>query len=255
MTAAFGRRLSIVFSLVAGCLNAGPMYSIPAGYSDTDGAVSGDVIFSLTGCGAVPTPSCTLNIFITDTEANPTGAGQLISGLSFALLNAGTTLPETGTLSGTISNGSGGAVTVLDGSFNPTTTTSDGNWQLQAGGSSGFYLNDLTGGKPKDMIIGPGPYTDANSSITGHSPSYAGTVEFSISNIAGLTTSTDLSSADFYYGTGPDAHNALSCISSCGGPIVTTTASSATPEPFSMSLTGGALIALGLFRRRLFVAR
>jgi len=255
-------RALFVFAVVAGCLNAstGTFYSIPSGFSDGDGPVSGTVLFGLSNCVTGSSPSCTLNIAITDTEANPKGAGQLLSGLSFLLQNAGTTLPDIGTLSDTINNdsngnGTGGAVTVLSASLTTTTTTSKpGTWQFgtvsqEGQGKAGFDLTTLTGGSPENMIIGPGPYTNANSSITGHSPSLAGTVDFSISDFPGLTTSTVLSDVNFFFGTGPDASEALTCTSGCSGTI-STGVITATPEPFSLFLAGGALIAIGLLRRR-----
>jgi hypothetical protein len=240
--------------VLVGCVYADTAYSIPAWYSDKDGSVTGYVDFFLTNCTTGVNASCTLNIAITDTQANPTAAGQLVSGLSFALTNAGTALTVPGTLSGTINNnsngnGTGGAVTVLDSSFNATTTTATpSSWQIAAG-QTGFYLNDLTGGKPQDMIIGPGPYTNANPSITGHDPSLAGTVDFAITGFPGLTPTTVLSSVKFFFGTGPDASQTLTCTSNCGGPI-SVTGASATPEPFSLSLVGGGLLALALMRRR-----
>jgi hypothetical protein len=250
-TARFTRRLLGVLAITAGCLSASTVYNISSGASDKDGPLSGNVAFFLTNCGT----SCILNIDITNTEANPTAAGQLISGLSFVLMNAGTVLPSAGTLSSTISNGSGGGVTVLDSSFNATTTTATpSTWKASyVNSSEGIYLNDLTGAKPANMIIGPGPYTNANPSITGHDPSLAGTVQFSISGITGLTSTTDLSAVDFYYGTGPDASGALTCSSGCSGTV--SQQITATPEPGTLFLAGGILLAVGVSRQRRSIVR
>jgi hypothetical protein len=235
-------RLLGALTTLAGCLGASTIYSIPSGFSDTDGTVTGNVAFSLL-CAA----SCTLSLDVSNTEANPTGAGQEISGLSFVLKNGSTVLTP-GTLSSTTSNGAGGPITVLDSSFNATTTTTlPGTWQLSTSGSS-FLLNDLTGGKPANMIIGPGPYTNANSSITGHAPSLAGTVEFTLSDITGLSASTVLSSVTFYYGTGPDASGLVTCTSGCGGPILLSGGS--TPEPASLGIMGLGLLGLGVVARK-----
>jgi len=250
------RRALLVFGVLAGSLSANSIYVIPSGFTDSDGPVSGSAVFSVSDCVAGVNPSCTLNIAITDTQANPTGAGQLISGLSFQLLNAGTPLSGTGTLSGSINNdsngdGTGGAVTVVNPDLSTsTTTTTPARWKFgtvaqQGQGSAGFDLTTLTGGSPQYMIMGPGPYSSANSSVTGHSPSLAGTVDFSITGFSGLTASTSLSAVEFFFGTGPDASKGLTCTSNCGS-----IGGTATPEPFSLALAGGGLCALGFLRRR-----
>src|SRR6185312_8954518 len=205
--------------LCGGCLHASTAWSIPAGAHDSDGALAGYVNFYLSDCVTGPTSSCTLNIAITNTEVNPTSAGQLISGLSFQLLNAGTSLPATGTLSDAINNnsngsGTGGAVTVMNSDKSTTTTTvTPARWDFgtvaQMGqGVAGFDLTTLTGGRPLDMIMAAGPDSNINPSITGHSPTLVGTVDFQITGMVGLTTSTVLDSVNFYFGTGPDIHYA-----------------------------------------------
>jgi MYXO-CTERM domain-containing protein len=249
--------------LCGGCLQASTAWSIPAGSHDNDGALSGYVNFYLSDCVTGPTSSCTLNVAITNTQVNPKAAGQLISGLSFQLLNAGTSLPATGTLSDTINNnsngdGTGGAVTVMNSNkTTTTTTTTPARWDFgtvaQMGqGVAGFDLTTLTGGKPYYMIMAAGPDNNANSSITTHSPTLMGTVDFEITNMVGLTTSTVLSNVNFYFGTGPDTHVAGVCTSGCG--TISTTGATppppSVPEPFSFALAGSGLIGLAVLRRR-----
>jgi MYXO-CTERM domain-containing protein len=243
--------------LCGGCLQASTAWSIPAGAHASDGDLAGYASFYLSDCVTGPTSSCSLNIAITNTEVNATSAGQLISGLSFQLLNAGTSLPATGTLSDAINNnsngdGTGGAVTVRnsDGSTT-TTTTTPARWDSGAG-AGGFYLTTITGGKPRYLIMADGPDSSANASIAQHSPSLVGTVDFEITGIVGLTTSTILSNVKFYFGTGPDSHTSGICTSGCGT-ISTTGAGpgpSPVPEPFSLLLAGSGLLGLGLLRRR-----
>lgn len=248
--------------LCGGSLHAGTTWSVPAGASDSDGAISGYANFYISDCVTGPTSSCTLNIAITNTQVNPKSAGQLISGLSFQLLNAGTALPATGTLSDVINNnsngdGTGSAVTVMNSDkTTTTTTTTPARWDFgtvaQMGqGVAGFDLTTLTGGKPLDMIMAIGPDNNANSSITGHSPTLMGTVDFQITGMVGLTTSTVLSGVNFYFGTGPDYHIAGLCTTDCG--TISTTGATpppSVPEPFSFALAGSGLLGLALLRRR-----
>jgi hypothetical protein len=241
-------------ALCGGCLHAATAWSIPAGAHDKDGDLAGYVNFYLSDCVTGPAASCSLNIAITNTEVNPKAAGQLISGLSFQLLNAGTALPATGTLSDAINNnsngdGTGGAVTVIDGNSTTTTTTRPERWELSQDGNA-FKLNTLTGGSPEYMIMAAGSTDNANPSITNRA-TLMGTVDFQITGITGLTASTVLNSVTFFFGTGPDAHTGGICTSGCG-PITTTGAEPApTPEPFSLALAGGGLLAVVILRRRL----
>jgi MYXO-CTERM domain-containing protein len=242
--------------LCGGCLQASTAWSVPTGAQDSaNEAVAGYANFYLSDCVTGPTSSCTLNIAITNTEANATSAGQLISGLSFQLLNAGTSLPATGTLSDAINNnsngnGTGGAVTVRnnDGSTTTTTATPD-RWDLGAGGG-GFYLTTLSGSKPRYLIMADGADSNANASIYQHSPSLVGTVDFEITDIVGLTTSTVLSNVKFYFGTGPETTLSGVCTADCGTITTTGATPPSVPEPFSLMLAGSGLLALGLLRRR-----
>jgi hypothetical protein len=247
------RKLLAVFAILAGCLHANTAFSIPTGYSDSDGPVTGNVSFTLSSCVTGPSASCTLNIFITDTEVPTGGDAQLISGLSFSLMNNGIALTAPGTLSNTISNGSGGAVPLLSGSplSQTGTTTSSGVWGF-GDGKTGFYLNALTGGKPSDLIIASGS-TSSNPSITGHGPSFGGTVEFSITDFLGLTSSTVLGNVDFFFGTGPTAGEGLTCGPGCTTTTIVTTTVDPVPEPVTLALAGSALLAIGLLRRRIVV--
>ncbi|HVY92004.1 MAG TPA: hypothetical protein VHA14_04615 [Bryobacteraceae bacterium] len=252
-------KLLTAMVLFGGCMYASTAWSIPSGASDSDGALAGYANFYLSDCVTGPAASCTLNIAITNTEVNPKSAGQLISGLSFQLMNAGTALPATGTLSDTINNdsngnGTGGAVTVVNSDLSTsTTTTTPARWDFgtvaQMGqGVAGFDLTTLTGGSPQYMIMAAGPDNNVNASVTGHSPTLMGTVDFQIVGMEGLTTSTVLSSVNFYFGTGPDAHYAGTCTTGCGS--ISTGGQGAVPEPFSFVLAGGGLLGLAVLRRR-----
>ena len=242
-----------LLAITACSLSASTIYSTAT--SATDGAthsVSFSVQFFLSGCVTGVNPSCNLFIDIANNTPNPTADTQEISGLSFTLVQGSTTLTSAGAiLSSSITNGAGGAVSVVNysgGTFSTTSTNATPtNWQLLG---TGFNLTDITGGSPSDLILGPGPYTNANNSIKGHTPSLEGNVQFEILGIAGLTTSTQISNITFGVGTSGTSITppTLVCTGTCDGTITSLNVS--TPEPFTFWMAGGALLALGSFRRR-----
>jgi hypothetical protein len=215
-------------------------FTTPGGATDVGGNLAATVAFG------IDTTTDALYVSITNDEPDPTSAAQLISGLSFVLSNGGTAGALSNKISSTV--GTSTDVTVLNGDMpdptSSTTTTLPASWQLSYG-SGGYFLNDLTGGSPENMIIGPAPYTNANSSINNHQPSLAGTVVFQIDNFTGLNASTTVSSVELAFGTGPDGYSTL-CTTDCGGG----TLGGEAPEPMTFVLAGAGLLGLGLLKRR-----
>jgi hypothetical protein len=195
-----------------------------------------------------------LVIDLTNSFPDPKADTQEIAGVSFTLVQGVTTLVSTGSsLSTTIGNGSGsGATLVTFPSGSSTTSTTPSVWQLAAG--TGFNLTAVGHGPVSDLIIGPGPYDKANASITGHGPSLAGTVEFTILNVQGLTPTTQISNITLTTGTSAggivQSPNNLACTGTCNGTITNDTV--ATPEPATLLMAGGALLVVGSIRRRFF---
>jgi len=142
----------------------------------------------------------TVTIVLSDLQANPTDAAQLISDFDFMLSNGATT--------GTLASATGQEVSiagngsfVLSGAGLPFT-----GWQLNSNVSGGIQLSALGGGQPTHLIIGPpggATYSNANGSIAGngpHNPFVFGTGTFVVT-AAGVTAATNITSAVFSFGT------------------------------------------------------
>lgn len=179
----------------------------------------------------------TVSITLTDLEANPTSVGQLISDLEFTLSNGAT--------SGTLASISGTQIQVNGDGSTTSVSGAPTHWFLNNNVSGGLQLDALGSGQPKDLIIGPGPYTNAKGSIAGngpHNPFTNGTATFVV-DVAGVTMDTNIDSAVFSFGTTE------------GAELVTGTPQTPViPEPPSLVLLGTGLICLaGAFKAKLLL--
>jgi hypothetical protein len=186
----------------------------------------------------------TVTVVLNNLFVNPVTVAQNLSDFSFVLSG-------TGFGTGTLASSSGQEVTI-DGNGNAATgPTGSTGWA--GSGSGGTYLLNVLGTAigPAHTIIGApdglGKYSAAKGSIAGngpHNPFLNQTATFTF-NISGVTAGTVVSSTIFSFGTtaGDDVSGCL-----VGGPSCTSTT---VPEPVSLSLVGGGLLALGLFRKRI----
>lgn len=168
-----------------------------------------------------------MTLTLTDTVVNPNDVSFNLSGFMFTLAGA------TG---GTLVSSSGLERTVAaNGTYTNGSTVATG-WLFSA--SSGtFTLNDLGGAGPAHTLIGSpdgsNVYSNANPSIKGngpHNPFLANTITFNFTFTGGVSSTSTPTNIQFQFGTAPGF-------------------SSNVPEPLSLSLVGGGLIALGLFRK------
>jgi hypothetical protein len=205
--------------------------------SDGDGALDATAQLTLSGD--------TLTITLNNLEANPTGAGQLISGL---------TLNATGANGGTLTSSSGVLAEIGSGVLNGGAAVSLPHWGLSVSGGGVSLVetagNAAQGGSPVDMIIGPDAsgnpnsfnpmnYPNANPSITGnHQPSVLGTATFVVTFTGAVTGIDDVTMA---FGTGPDFFT----------PTLPGTPASPVPDGGSTAmLMGSAMLGLGWLRAR-----
>jgi hypothetical protein len=193
----------------------------------------------------VTTGAGTVSITLSNLFVNQLTVAQDLSDFGFVLSG-------TGFGSGSLTSSSGQQVTVAANGTPTLGTTGSTGWLLSSPSAGSYLLNDLNGGAgPANTILGApgsgGTYSNANSSIAGnsaHNPFLNQTATFTL-NIAGVTAATTVSSATFSFGT-TSGNEVTGCL--VGGPSC---ASSTVPEPISLSLVGGGLLALGLFRKRL----
>lgn len=209
--------------LCAGTVHADSVFMTPTGAVDTTGSpVSATVDFSLSGS--------TLTVTLTNLQANQKDAGQLLTDVFFSL-SAGSAMlsTQTGDL---IDLNSGGSVTNLG-----TGTLGWGFGAATVNGNSGFELCVICQGgvtataTPHEGIVGPGPYTNANSSIAGNGPHNPLINQTATFTFTGVTPGATISNVYFSFGTTPGDNVSA-------------------PEPASLLLLGVGLFGLAAVSRR-----
>jgi hypothetical protein len=211
-----------------------------AGASTYNFGASGTGSDGAEGATAIITASLnSIEVQLTSTQANPTSAGQEVSGIQIFLSSA-TSVSLTSASGTQIMIGAGGAVSSpLDG-----TQIAADDWGASASGKT-IYLATVgtgsTGTQPENLIIGAGPYTNANSSIMNFLPSIQGTGTFFLAVVG----TPIISGVKFEFGTGPDSY--------LDGSPTGTGNQNTTPLPAALPLMGtvlGAGYLVSAWRRR-----
>jgi hypothetical protein len=230
-----------VFLALPLALGASQIFTTPTGSSTTDGSVNAQATFTLVNVGGVNELQLTLQ----DLLPNATSVGQLLSDFQFQI---------SGVTNLTLLSSSAQSISIADNGSTTMGSTGSTGW---VGGSfgGGFIVcaicpqNFPKSSGPADLIIGPGPYTNANGSIAGnqpHNPFLDQTATFTFTG-TGLTSSSVVSNAVFSFGTqfGSDVAASGGSGTVGGGP-----GGGETPEPSTYFLSAAALGMLGLARRR-----
>jgi hypothetical protein len=201
------------------------------------GACASTLTYTASGSGGdgpesakavITTGSNSLSVALSSLVANPTAAGQEVSGIEIILTSVPTSTSLFSSSGILIDIASGGTATPDGGSIT--------HWGAVSSGADIFLATagiGSVGGKPIDLIIGNGPYTKANSSITGRNPQIQNTGTFVLSLIG--EPNPTISSVIFEFGTGPD--NTLD------GSLVVT------PLPAALPLFAGGLGLMGFVAR------
>jgi hypothetical protein len=230
-----------VFLALPLALGASQIFSTPTGSSTTDGNVNAQATFTLVNVGGVNELQLTLQDFL----PNATSTGQLLSDFQFQI---------SGVTNLTLLSSSAQSISIADNGSSTLGSTGSTGWASGAFGG-GFIVCAICpqgfgqSAGPSNLIIGPGPYTNANGSIAGnqpHNPFLDQTATFTFTG-TGLTTSSVVSSGIFSFGTqfGSDVIATGGSGTVGGGP-----GGGETPEPSTYFLSGAALGVLGLVRRR-----
>ena len=171
-------------------------------FQSTASGVGGDGPIS--AAATITTGNGTITVALSDLTANPTSAGQLVSGIELTL---NIPLPTTVSLSSysgpTIDIGRSGTVSPDSAGIT--------HWGAYIYGGEIVLATagkNAPAGKPINLIIGPtgpdGLYdnngNNANSSITGRNPQIQNTGIFVLS-VLGVTSSTNVTGGTFLFGT------------------------------------------------------
>jgi hypothetical protein len=172
-----------------------------------DGPVSAEAVFT-TGEGFI-------SITLSNLQADPRSAGQLLNGVAFTL-SEGQTSGSLGPNSANLRQVKSGGVFT---DFGPSST----GWALASDSGAGLRLcvlcSNLGAAGPSHLLIGApagsGRYASANGSIAGnrpHNPFTAESATFLV-YVPGLTESSTVTSVTFFFGT----QDGITAPGFCGG--------------------------------------
>jgi hypothetical protein len=160
----------------------------PTGASAGGGPVDAEAVFT-TGAG-------TLSVTLTNLQANPTDVTQAISDLSFTVSS------DSNLASSSSNNPTVNLIDILNHVGVPAGTGPAG-FAYSSTTTTGLFEQIGSGTGPAQLIIGPGPYTNANGSINNnnaHNPFINQTVTWTVS-APGVSDSTTITAATFSFGT------------------------------------------------------
>lgn len=159
-------------------------------FTTPPGAIVGGV--SVSASALFQTTAGQLTIVLSNTMANITSDSAAVSGLEFDFDPA-----VTGTT--TLASDTGTTISVSNHVGTPDSTVIDAGWAFGTFNSEDILciicqatlMPPYHTAPPSHLILGPGPYTNANSSIDNHSPFMNQSVTFTITN-PNITANTQI---------------------------------------------------------------
>jgi hypothetical protein len=156
---------------------------------------------NVSGTADVTPGTNTLTIKLTNTTAITNDAGELLTGLDFALGGLTPTLTSATAIKRTVNE---------NGSFSDASGAVSISWQLVSVGNGGYQINFNP--NAKDAILAPPfgsvpNYSGSNASVRGnpgHNP-YAAQLATFIFNVPGMTAASQVNINVFRFGTGLQA--------------------------------------------------
>ncbi len=224
-------------------------------FTSNSGSNSYKVIITVDSLGIGGTGDLIVQL-INNTAASTNAADTtMLSGVYFTLSGSvGALNTPTSWYSGTSSSDTSDPVVTLsqDGTYTTTYTnlsqmsSSALRWK-NLGSGDNVDLSTLTGGSPNELIMGALGGT-FNHSVTNHNPTIVGGATFVFANVAGISSATTVSSVYFDQGTAASPSNA-------NGPntetaALTSTVTTAAPEPASFGLIGLGLAGVTMLARK-----
>ena len=201
--------------------------------------------FSTTGAnGTVTTGVNTMTVVLTDTLGNPVSEASAISGIEFFM--SATPVGET------LFSQSGALIQVNDNHTSSAVAGNPDHWGVGHTGTTLFLETAgpfAVGGQPRNLIVGPGPYTNNNNGFDNFNPYINQTGTFVINFTSGGPPV--LTGAKFEFNTSGTNFVETTCTSGCG----VTQQSVPEPTTWALMLTGfGGMGALLRRRRRVTAA-
>jgi PEP-CTERM motif len=194
-----------------------------------------DANFGTSASAIVTINNGSLVVALTSLLNNPTSDASEVSGIAITFANSFTSSLLTNT-AGQLINIAGGPT----GSFTLDNSDTIDHWGLVTSGKTLFLqtVGGPVGQQPHDLIIGNGPYTNANPSITGKNPQIQNTGTFTITG-SGFTSDELITAVSFQFGTERDSYQ-----------IGTFTAAVPEPSTWAMLILGFLGIGAMAYRRK-----
>jgi hypothetical protein len=218
--------LALLTALPFAGAEAGPITFTAGPTSSSDGTLDASAVFSIS--------AGQIDVTLKDLESNIVSAGQELSGITFVLREKPSSVSITGSSGNLIDAPSSASLGNL---------STSSHWGAGLSGTFTITLETVgefgAGGKPIDLIIGPG-IASVNNSVGQHQPEVDQNGAIFSLDVAGIDVNTSITSATFLFGAGDNGDHQ----------VVGTDPPPPVPEPSGIALLGSGLLGLGYTIRK-----